>query len=75
MSILQDVSPRGDPRIIFVGLLIIFVSSLTNILLQVTKDIGDNYFFIFYCLYIIGFLVSFYGYRKKPPKRYFFEEE
>jgi hypothetical protein len=75
MSQIEEVSPRGDPRIVFLGLLIIFVASLFNLALQIQGRISNREIIIFYLVYIAGFLVTYYGYRRLPPKRYFFGEE
>lgn len=75
MSQIEEVSPRGDPRIVFLGLLIIFVASLLNLALQILGRISNREIIIFYLVYVMGFLVTYYGYMRLPPKRYFFEEE
>lgn len=75
MSQIEEVSPRGDPRIVFLGLLIIFVASLLNLALQILGRISNREIIIFYLVYVMGFLVTYIGYRRLPPKRYFFEEE
>jgi hypothetical protein len=75
MSQIEEVSPRGDPRIVLLGLLIIFVASLLNLALQILGRISNREIIIFYLVYVMGLLVTYYGYRRLPPKRYFFEEE
>jgi len=75
MGIVQEVSPRGDPRVIALGLGMLLVFSILHLILQFTGKIGTEGYLLFYTLYVVGFLVALYGYRKTTPKRYFFEEE
>ena len=75
MSLIEEVSPRGDPRIVFLGSSIIFIASLINLASQILGRISNREIIIFYLVYVMGFLVTYYGSRRLPPKRYFFEEE
>lgn len=75
MSLIEEVSPRGDPRVISAGLLVLILISIVNIALQVSGKMDSTRMLLFYVAYIAGFLIVFYGYRRLPPKRYFFEEE
>jgi hypothetical protein len=55
MSLLEEVSPRGNPRIVFLGLSIIFVASLLNLALQILGRISNREIIIFYLVYVKGF--------------------
>jgi hypothetical protein len=55
MSLIEEVSPRGDPRIVFLGLSIIFIASLINLASQILGRISNREIIIFYLVYVMGF--------------------